>query len=341
MYINIVFFGYMTAVFLGLTGSAVMLLSGAYGKLRATMQYRSALLFTLCSFSYSALYFLFFYKEKVLAEFKLALPWRITDYTVACLLVFTWVFLMRSFNERVNAGKRLLRIAAVVMAARALFSYVMTGFFMNEYYIITVRAIAELLIGIEILFILLSVTLITCACRQAWKNISISMTRRYILAVSIALSLLDLSQILIDYGLYLGSFGISAWALEMFDSTGPIFIFINLANLIFVFKADFTPIYISSVGRETLKEPESVQEGRAALLLDITAEKYRLTHREREIMGFVYEGFSNPDIAAELYISRNTVKIHIRNIFEKLGISTRIEVIHLVNSQKEPVNNCD
>jgi DNA-binding CsgD family transcriptional regulator len=331
----------MAAVFLSLTGSAVMLLSKASGKQNPTMQYRSALLFILCAFCYSSLYFLFFYKEKVLAEFELSLPWRIADYTITCLLIFSWICFMENLNERKESDRRLLRAAEAVTTARILFSYVMTGFFMNDYYTITVKGLEALLICIDILFITLVLILIACACRRAWINISIAMARRYILAVSTALSLLELSQPLIDYGLYVGKWGVSAWELEKFDSTGPIFIFVNLVTLIFVFKADFTPIYISSEAKSALKEPASFKDGDSAAFLDLTAEKYRLTHREREVMGFVYEGFSNPDIAEDLFISRNTVKIHLRNIYEKLGVSTRIEMIHLVNSRKKTENSPD
>ena len=69
-------------------------------------------------------------------------------------------------------------------------------------------------------------------------------------------------------------------------------------------------------------------------MLDTIAEKHKLTHREREVMELVYEGLTNPDIAEALFISRNTVKHHVHNLFEKLDVSTRIELVHLINIQK-------
>ena len=47
----------------------------------------------------------------------------------------------------------------------------------------------------------------------------------------------------------------------------------------------------------------------------------------------MYEGYNNPEIAEELYISRNTVKKHIQSIYEKMGVSNRMELVHLVNSR--------
>jgi len=52
-----------------------------------------------------------------------------------------------------------------------------------------------------------------------------------------------------------------------------------------------------------------------------------LSKREAEVALQVEKGLSNAEIAAELYISETTVKKHISNIFEKLGITKREEII--------------
>jgi DNA-binding CsgD family transcriptional regulator/N-acetylneuraminic acid mutarotase len=50
-----------------------------------------------------------------------------------------------------------------------------------------------------------------------------------------------------------------------------------------------------------------------------------LTEREREILKLVATGTSNKDIAHQLFISSNTVKVHLRNIFAKIGVTSRTE----------------
>lgn len=57
---------------------------------------------------------------------------------------------------------------------------------------------------------------------------------------------------------------------------------------------------------------------------------YGLTKRELEIAGLIAEGKSNGEIAERLYISETTVKKHVSNIFEKMGISRREELIRMV-----------
>jgi len=50
---------------------------------------------------------------------------------------------------------------------------------------------------------------------------------------------------------------------------------------------------------------------------------------ERQVVELASHGLNNPDIARELFISRNTVKAHLSHSYAKLGISNRIELARL------------
>ena len=50
-----------------------------------------------------------------------------------------------------------------------------------------------------------------------------------------------------------------------------------------------------------------------------------LTNRELEVLKLVARGYSNPEIAKQLFISVHTVKIHLENIFYKLDVHNKVQ----------------
>ncbi len=61
-----------------------------------------------------------------------------------------------------------------------------------------------------------------------------------------------------------------------------------------------------------------------------------LTTRERELLGALANGWSNLQIAARFGISRNTVKYHLKNLYDKLGVSNRAMAVALYMSITSP-----
>jgi DNA-binding NarL/FixJ family response regulator len=59
-------------------------------------------------------------------------------------------------------------------------------------------------------------------------------------------------------------------------------------------------------------------------------ERDRFTERERSVMALLVEGRSNREIADGLYIGEATVKTHLGNIYEKLGVANRVQAVSRV-----------
>lgn len=93
-------------------------------------------------------------------------------------------------------------------------------------------------------------------------------------------------------------------------------------------------VILSNEGKETVSHEESKPEENKTLTpsqaYDI-CRKLGLTNREAELALQICKGLSNAEIAAELNISETTVKKHISNIFDKLGINKREQIIQSIS----------
>jgi DNA-binding CsgD family transcriptional regulator len=58
---------------------------------------------------------------------------------------------------------------------------------------------------------------------------------------------------------------------------------------------------------------------------------YNITSRESEVINFLIKGISYKEIAAKLFISLPTVKTHVSNIYQKMNIKNKVELINLIS----------
>jgi NarL family two-component system response regulator LiaR len=78
-------------------------------------------------------------------------------------------------------------------------------------------------------------------------------------------------------------------------------------------------------GKPTLA-PEAAQA-----LIQASRRTYKpgidLTGREQEVLSLLVEGLTNPEIAAQLVVSKSTVKFHVSSILNKMQVATRTEAV--------------
>ena len=94
----------------------------------------------------------------------------------------------------------------------------------------------------------------------------------------------------------------------------------------FISKSDEPSVLVDAIA--------SVARGRISLpYLDLQALNSdpfaELTSRERELLTALANGWSNLQIASRIGISRNTVKYHLKNLYDKLGVSNRAMAVAL------------
>ena len=68
-------------------------------------------------------------------------------------------------------------------------------------------------------------------------------------------------------------------------------------------------------------------------VLDGIEKKYNLSRREREGMDLILEGQSNKEIMRVLFLSHGTVRNHISNLYQKLGVNSRLKLIQFILNQ--------
>src|SRR5512135_814528 len=85
-------------------------------------------------------------------------------------------------------------------------------------------------------------------------------------------------------------------------------------------------------GRAGREAPLRLKDGDG---FSLSLEERGITAREGEIVRLLIEGRTNEEIAARLFISNHTVKNHIHNVYQKLGIRNRVQLIQCFRSALE------
>ena len=62
---------------------------------------------------------------------------------------------------------------------------------------------------------------------------------------------------------------------------------------------------------------------------------YKLTEREVELIGLLFQGFSNEDASKKLNISLHTIKKHLLNVYRKSGVTSRLQLFYLLTTLSE------
>lgn len=83
---------------------------------------------------------------------------------------------------------------------------------------------------------------------------------------------------------------------------------------------------------DRLRTEEDSVEARCAR----AARAYELTRREEDMLKLLLEGRTRAEIARELFVSGNTVKTHIRNLYRKMGVTGKDELVETLASPKLP-----
>jgi DNA-binding CsgD family transcriptional regulator len=123
-------------------------------------------------------------------------------------------------------------------------------------------------------------------------------------------------------------FGAQINELYPFNPMILVYLAFNIMTIVYLCRNNF---FLVSSDRKSEKEISN-QEAELYTIEEL-AGKYHLTKREKELTQLVFRGLSNPEISVSLNISTGTVKRHIQNIYKKMDIKSRYELIYLIKSE--------
>ena len=310
----------------------LLLAKGEEGKRRL---YQAARNFSLSVFLLILLYLAFYYQDTVARETAVPLLWRLADYLLWALLPISWLRLYRELlgeaAERAESWLRAGEWTALVTLAAAL---PVTVIFQGPYYEIGNGIVRRLWRDFTVLSFLATTAVLIALVVHTLRQ-ETPAGRKCYMVLCMALQFWGhFSQLLLDLDMAEGSYIILGWNYNQgMISFLASMLLLNAATLVFAFRGEFRETYLRPPEDAPAEDvPRLTEEER----LERLAERYALTAREREIVALMREGRSNPEIGEALYVTRNTVKKHIQNIYEKLGVNSREGLAELLEEQDHP-----
>jgi DNA-binding CsgD family transcriptional regulator len=97
---------------------------------------------------------------------------------------------------------------------------------------------------------------------------------------------------------------------------------VSLREALETFETLGATVWAERARQELRASGETARRGADLVATDLTAQ-------ESQVASLVRQGLSNKDVAARLFISPRTVDFHLRNVFTKLGITSRTELAAL------------
>lgn len=335
---DIYFFMYIFAGFAG--AMAVMLIiflikywANGNKKLLAT-----ANSFLICTLFINLLYFYYEYDTLKNGGYTATAFTRMLDIGLFIGEVYFWSAYVREkslIHEK--ESKKVSKYTAILLILCILLSVICFGVLMDNSYSTQPGLQRNSAVIIEI-FICIVLTYI-----NIW-HLKISMAeiiqkkaRKYILLISLLIMINGIWNTVLTISLLMGN--VDTFTSLVSDPTSVFILLINICTFILIINEDFSVLFQAPHTDENsyvidIMEDRNDEAVRLAGSLDRIAEQHFLTKREREVMELAYLKMTNPEIADKLCISKYTVKNHMHNIFEKLDISTRTDLIMFVDKEK-------
>ena len=314
---NASFFIYLFASCIGVAIAALLLLIFRVQSDRAAWK-APLMLFVVVTFLLCLLYF---GERFYTGNYETKGGWSVGVRTVNLLLGFGQIYVW-CWYLRAKAGiqeiwiRRGTNILLIGILAVQLVVYI---FLMDEHFFIASEGIRTVVTGFYILLMILQPVVLIGYMILVHRRVEDKETRRFLNGIGFVLMLdflwgdfyvimLFRASPLLEKGLYAG-----------FDLVSLTFLLLNLLVAVYLYRCEIRHM-IPGTEEEQAEEALAAQQKRF--------EEEGLSARETEVAQLLLEGKSYDDIAESLKISKYTVKRHAHNIYQKLDVANKVELIN-------------
>lgn len=332
MFPHAIFISYIVMVFMGLQGVILILLLVKLSDDPSEKLFTTSRNFILVSLLLGILYFITYYNDLVMGTFQTSFLYRLFDGMTFYALGFSLIKVIDVWIPRQDKKmKDLRKFTNVLFPLLMVMSSLSYGFILDVFY--KAKNIYSTLFIILMELILIFVVLIfTVIYMKSLSGQRIDKSsKKYLQVVSILVN----ASVIWNSGVVLFIFAdvmhVSILSMYSYGLTSIFMLVINSYTFMYIYKRNTNVIYGKNAGSGVENLPENHKEKSIEEKLKEVVLKYKLTDRETEILELAYNGLTNPEIGDSLFISKHTAKRHMHNIFEKLGVTTRMEMVHLIN----------
>ncbi|MDF3000448.1 MAG: hypothetical protein K0Q48_567 [Bacillota bacterium] len=309
--------------------------------------------FVFCTFLTGLVSFFTFYSQYIILLRPENTAIQVLDYLLWACFLFYWINYLDSMvgSSNLRLMKKIVKYGTLYYIGLCLL--IAYGLRDLEFEIANIKFRSFFLL-LDVLFCILALLAVCLYAIRANSEAKNKRSGAYICVISFAL-IFYASYEFLNYAQIFSSFpAYGAWELGPFNATAFFLLFSNLITLIYVYYNDFSTSFIISqhaeesvdqiqnsselndnatLGSDTqvaFEPTDSIADSAEQCEREHVSSLYNLTPREQEVMEFICKGYNNAEIADELFISQNTVKHHIYNLFKKLNVKNRIELICLL-----------
>lgn len=339
MFPHFIFISYIVMIFIGLQGISLVAIIVKTNSNNRTRLFNVNKNLILVSLGLGVLYFITYYSDIVIGNYSTSRLYRLFDGMIFYALGLSWIKVLDSFADA--SGEKLIklsRITNIIFFPLMVISSTVYCFLIDNFYK-AVNSLADSIMVIFELALVFAVLLFTIIYIKKCDLKSLDRTsRNYIRSVSLLVNIINIWNSLVVLAIFADFIHVSLLSTYSYGLTAVLMMVVNSIILVYVYKTYGTAI-LENKSNEIETEPYAANSSPDIEVafnmdddtVDVELSHFNLTKRELETLKLAYKGLTNPEIADELSISKHTVKRHMHNIFEKMNVSARLEMVHLVN----------